>query len=47
MADLCTVVGGLLLARATAGDPISDTILGAARRRLGRPDLGPAGSARP
>jgi TetR/AcrR family transcriptional repressor of nem operon len=35
LADLSTIVGGLLLSRATAGDPISDAILAAARRRLG------------
>jgi TetR/AcrR family transcriptional repressor of nem operon len=35
LADLATIVGGLLLSRATAGDPISDAILAAARRRLG------------
>ncbi|HZZ45253.1 MAG TPA: TetR/AcrR family transcriptional regulator [Pseudonocardia sp.] len=34
LGDLATVVGGLLLARATAGDPISDAFLSAARRRL-------------
>jgi TetR/AcrR family transcriptional regulator, transcriptional repressor for nem operon len=35
LADLCTVVGALLLSRATAGDPISGDILAAARQRLG------------
>jgi TetR/AcrR family transcriptional repressor of nem operon len=35
LADLATTVGAVLLARATAGDPISDAILAAARRRLG------------
>jgi TetR/AcrR family transcriptional regulator, transcriptional repressor for nem operon len=34
LADLSTIVGGLLLARATAGDPISDAFLAAARRRV-------------
>lgn len=34
LADLATLVGALLLSRATAGDPISDDILAAARRRL-------------
>ena len=42
LADLSTVVGALLLSRATAGDPISDAVLVAARRRLGRPPAGPA-----
>jgi TetR/AcrR family transcriptional repressor of nem operon len=37
LADLSTIVGALLLARATAGDPLSDAILAAARRRLDRP----------
>ena len=35
LADLATTVGAILLARATAGDPLSDDILAAARRRLG------------
>jgi TetR/AcrR family transcriptional regulator, transcriptional repressor for nem operon len=35
LADLATTVGAVLLARATAGDPLSDEILHAARRRLG------------
>jgi TetR/AcrR family transcriptional regulator, transcriptional repressor for nem operon len=35
LADLATTVGAILLARATAGDPLSDAILTAARRRLG------------
>jgi TetR/AcrR family transcriptional repressor of nem operon len=35
LADLATTVGAVLLARATAGDPVSDEILAAARRRLG------------
>jgi TetR/AcrR family transcriptional regulator, transcriptional repressor for nem operon len=34
LADLATMVGGLILARATQGDPISDEFLAAARRRL-------------
>jgi TetR/AcrR family transcriptional regulator, transcriptional repressor for nem operon len=34
MADLATMIGGLILARATAGHPISDEFLAAARRRL-------------
>jgi TetR/AcrR family transcriptional repressor of nem operon len=35
LADLATTVGAVLMARATAGDPISGQILAAARRRLG------------
>jgi TetR/AcrR family transcriptional repressor of nem operon len=35
LADLATTVGAILLARATTGDPLSDAILTAARRRLG------------
>lgn len=35
MADLATLVGALLLARATAGDRLSDDFLRAARARLG------------
>jgi TetR/AcrR family transcriptional repressor of nem operon len=35
--DLATVVGGLLLARATAGTPLSDEILAAARHHLRDP----------
>jgi TetR/AcrR family transcriptional regulator, transcriptional repressor for nem operon len=34
IATLCTLVGGLLLARATAGDPVSDEILDAARNSV-------------
>ncbi|MET0133785.1 MAG: TetR/AcrR family transcriptional regulator [Kibdelosporangium sp.] len=34
IATLCTLVGGLLLARATAGDPVSDEILEAAKARV-------------
>jgi TetR/AcrR family transcriptional repressor of nem operon len=34
LADLATMVGGLMLAKATQGAPISDEILSAARRRL-------------
>jgi TetR/AcrR family transcriptional regulator, transcriptional repressor for nem operon len=34
LADLATLVGAVLLARATAGDPLSDEILDAARHRL-------------
>lgn len=34
LADLATMVGGLMLARATQGNPISDEFLAAARRRL-------------
>jgi TetR/AcrR family transcriptional repressor of nem operon len=34
LADLATMVGGLILARATEGKPISDEFLTAARRRL-------------
>jgi hypothetical protein len=35
LADLATTVGAVLLARATAGDRVSDEVLAAARRRLG------------
>lgn len=35
LADMATLVGAITLARATAGDPLSDAILAAARRRLG------------
>jgi TetR/AcrR family transcriptional repressor of nem operon len=34
LADFATMVGGLMLAKATQGAPISDEILSAARRRL-------------
>jgi TetR/AcrR family transcriptional repressor of nem operon len=34
LADLATMVGGLMLAKATQGEPISDELLAAARRRL-------------
>jgi len=34
---LCTMVGALMLSRATAGDPISDEILDAAKRLLATP----------
>ena len=34
LADLATMVGALILARATEGKPISDEFLTAARRRL-------------
>jgi TetR/AcrR family transcriptional regulator, transcriptional repressor for nem operon len=34
LADFATMVGGLVLAKATQGEPISDEILAAARRRL-------------
>jgi TetR/AcrR family transcriptional repressor of nem operon len=36
LADLALSAGALMLARATAGYPLSDTILAAARRRLAR-----------
>ena len=38
LVDLSTIVGALLLSRATAGDPISEAILAAARRSLDSPD---------
>lgn len=38
LADFATMVGGLMLAKATQGEPISDEILAAARGRLGRAD---------
>jgi TetR/AcrR family transcriptional regulator, transcriptional repressor for nem operon len=34
LADFATMVGGLILAKATQGDPMSDEILAATRRRL-------------
>ncbi|MFF3655062.1 hypothetical protein [Streptomyces olivochromogenes] len=34
MAQLCTMVGALVLARATRGNPISDELLQAARTAL-------------
>ena len=37
LVDLSTIVGALLLSRATAGDSISDAILAAARRSLDAP----------
>jgi TetR/AcrR family transcriptional regulator, transcriptional repressor for nem operon len=37
LADFATMVGGLILARATQGEPISDEFLTAARRRLKSP----------
>jgi len=37
LADLATMVGALLLARATAGDELSDRFLAAARARLADP----------
>jgi TetR/AcrR family transcriptional repressor of nem operon len=41
LADFATMVGGLMLAKATQGLPISDEILAAARRRLRRTDRHP------
>jgi TetR/AcrR family transcriptional repressor of nem operon len=38
LADFATMVGGLMLAKATQGESISDEILTAARRRLSRTD---------
>jgi TetR/AcrR family transcriptional regulator, transcriptional repressor for nem operon len=38
LADFATMVGGLMLAKATQGEPISDEILSAARRRLNSAD---------
>lgn len=37
LADFATLVGGLILAKATQGEPLSDEILAAARRRLSNP----------
>jgi TetR/AcrR family transcriptional repressor of nem operon len=34
LADFATMIGGLMLAKATQGEPLSDEILAAARRRL-------------
>jgi TetR/AcrR family transcriptional regulator, transcriptional repressor for nem operon len=42
LADFATMIGGLMLAKATQGEPISDEILAAARRRLN-----PVGRRRP
>jgi TetR/AcrR family transcriptional repressor of nem operon len=41
LADFATMVGGLMLAKATQGEPISDEILAAARRRLNGADRRP------
>jgi TetR/AcrR family transcriptional regulator, transcriptional repressor for nem operon len=41
LADLATMVGGLMLAKATQDEPISDEFLSAARRRLNRTDRRP------
>jgi TetR/AcrR family transcriptional repressor of nem operon len=38
LSRLCTMVGALVLARATKGEPISEEILNAARKALGRGD---------
>jgi TetR/AcrR family transcriptional repressor of nem operon len=38
LGDFATMVGGLMLAKATQGEPISDEILSATRRRLNRTD---------
>jgi TetR/AcrR family transcriptional repressor of nem operon len=38
LADFATMVGGLMLAKATQGEPISDEFLAAARRRLNGAD---------
>jgi hypothetical protein len=35
LAELATLVEALMIARATVGDPVSDAVLTAARRRLG------------
>jgi TetR/AcrR family transcriptional repressor of nem operon len=35
LADMVTLTGGLMMARAVAGDPLSDIILAAVRKRLG------------
>jgi TetR/AcrR family transcriptional repressor of nem operon len=35
LTEMVTLAGGLMMARATAGDPLSDTILAAVRRTLG------------
>ena len=40
LAQFCTMVGALTLARATRGDPISDELLQAARTALTRSDTG-------
>lgn len=41
LADFATMVGGLMLAKATQGEPISDEFLAAARRRLNGTDRRP------
>jgi TetR/AcrR family transcriptional regulator, transcriptional repressor for nem operon len=38
LADLATMIGGLMLAKATQGEPISDEVLAAARHRLNPTD---------
>ncbi len=47
LAGLCTMVGALLLARATAGDPVSGEILVAAREACRAPRAGRAPQERP
>jgi TetR/AcrR family transcriptional repressor of nem operon len=42
LAAVSTLVGALILARATAGSDLSDRILAAAREQLGPADVGPA-----
>ncbi|MGW4980746.1 TetR/AcrR family transcriptional regulator [Streptomyces mirabilis] len=42
MAQLCTMVGALVLARATRGNPISDELLQAARTALTESGTGPS-----
>jgi TetR/AcrR family transcriptional repressor of nem operon len=47
LAQLCTMVGALVLARATRGNPISDELLQAARTALLTRESGQAGSDEP
>ena len=35
LADMCTMIGAVLLARATTGDPLSEAVLDAARKHVG------------
>jgi TetR/AcrR family transcriptional repressor of nem operon len=42
MAQFCTMVGALVLARATRGDPLSEELLQAARTALTEGDTGPS-----
>ncbi|HMN82193.1 MAG TPA: hypothetical protein PKA20_20025, partial [Burkholderiaceae bacterium] len=49
LVQMCTLVGAMVLARATNGQPLSDELLEAARRHLvdNPPTTLPAGESRP